>query len=127
MAKIRERLSYAKVMATAAVFIALGGTSYALSIPRNSIGSGQIRRNAVGASELRSKAVRSKDIRDGSIRLADVSAATRVALRGQQGRPGPPGPPGVFSASVNSGGEVTGGNGHAEHRVIGLYDVRFDR
>ena len=54
---MRQHLTYANVMATVAVFIALGGTSYALTLPRNSVGASQIRENAVGASELRRGAV----------------------------------------------------------------------
>ena len=44
MRRLRTHLSYANVMATIAVFIALGGTSYALTaLPRNSVGPKQIR------------------------------------------------------------------------------------
>ena len=49
----RMRLSYSNVMATIAVFIALGGTGVAaVSLSRNSVGSKQIRRGAVKTSEL---------------------------------------------------------------------------
>lgn len=44
---VRDRLSYANVMATAAVFFALGGTSYAaFSLPANSVGTKQIKARA---------------------------------------------------------------------------------
>jgi len=45
--RVRERLSYANVMATIAVFIALGGGAYALSLPKNSVGPRQLKTNAV--------------------------------------------------------------------------------
>ena len=38
--RVKSRLTYGNVMSTVAVFIALGGTSYALSLPRDSVGSG---------------------------------------------------------------------------------------
>ena len=39
--RIRDRLTYANVTATLALFIALGGSSYAaLKLPRDSVGSG---------------------------------------------------------------------------------------
>jgi hypothetical protein len=41
MTRIRQHASYANVMATIAVFLALGGTGYALSLPRNSVGTAQ--------------------------------------------------------------------------------------
>ena len=46
-------LSYSNVMATAAVFIALGGGAYAVSLKRNSVGSKQIKANAVKGSEAK--------------------------------------------------------------------------
>jgi hypothetical protein len=47
--RARQRLTYANVMATLALFIALGGTSYAaLTLPKNSVGSKQIRRAPFG-------------------------------------------------------------------------------
>lgn len=55
---IRDRLTYANVMATLAVFIALGGTGYAaINLPRNSVGSKQLRRHAVSNSKLAPQAV----------------------------------------------------------------------
>jgi hypothetical protein len=108
---IRERLSYANVMATIAVFIALGGTSYALTLPRDSVGPDQLRANAVGKSEVRANAIGSSEIDDRSIRLRDVALRARRSLRGETGPRGPQGPPGVtFFASINSGGGLVKGN-----------------
>ena len=85
---ICARLSYANVMATIAVFAALGGTSYALTLPRNSVGAAQLRSESVGRSELRNGAVRSAAIGDRSIRLRDISRSTRNSLRGAAGPTG---------------------------------------
>jgi hypothetical protein len=76
---VRERLTYSNVMATTAVFVALGGTSYAVaSLPRNSVGTNQIR----------SEGVRSGDIRDRGITLRDISRDARESLEGQRGPAG---------------------------------------
>jgi hypothetical protein len=92
-------------MATFAMFVALGGTSYALTLPRNSVGPSQLKSDSVGRSEIRRSAVRSGEIRDRSLRLRDISPAARSALRGKQG------PPGIsFFQSVNSIGQPRGGN-----------------
>ena len=40
---IRGKLSFANVMSMTAVMIALGGTSYAATLARNSVGSTQIK------------------------------------------------------------------------------------
>jgi hypothetical protein len=108
---IRERLSYANVMATIAVFIALGGTSYALTLPRDSVGSEQLRANSVGKSEVRRGAIGSSEIDDRSIRLRDVALRARRSLRGEVGPRGLQGPPGVtFFAAIDSGGGRIKGN-----------------
>lgn len=129
MRTVRATLSYANVMATIAVFIALGGTSYALAkLPRDSVGSRQLKANSVGSSELRSGSVRSQQIRNGSIATKDVSNGAKRSLRGERGPQGPPGTPAVtLSAAVSSGGNVLGGTGGGTHVVLGRYDIGFGR
>jgi hypothetical protein len=134
MQRIPRRLSYANVTATIALFIALGGTSYAVTaLPRNSVGQKQIRKNAVGATELRSASVRSSEIKRRSIRLDDVSLSARRSLRGQtgpSGSQGPPGPAGVpFTAAVAASGDARSATATnpTTHLVSGHYEVKFNR
>jgi hypothetical protein len=128
--RLRARLSYANVMATIAVFIALGGSSYAaINLPRNS----------VGASEIRTGAVRSSEIKDRSIRASDLTTNARNALRGQTGAQGPAGAQGAsgaqgpagptYWAAVNSGGGLARGNATANSHDdgTGVYHLRFTR
>lgn len=65
MGKIADRLTYANVMATVAVFVALGGGAWALT--RNSVGAPQIKPNAVRSSELKNDAVKGKDVRESTL------------------------------------------------------------
>lgn len=136
MRRFRSHLSYANVMATIAVFIALGGTSYAVTqLPRNSVGSTQIRANSVGPSELRKGAVRSSDVKDRSVALRDISMGARDALGGQRGPIGPQGPAGpkaaTLSAAVSARGEYERSVGTSTpapgHPETGVYQVAFDR
>jgi hypothetical protein len=136
MSRLRSHLSYANVMATVAVFIALGGTSYAVSqLPRNSVGPKQIRTGAVGASEIHTSGVRSKDIKDRGVALRDISLGARNSLRGQTGSTGPQGPPGpavaTLSAAVLPAGEIARGQGTtspvSNHTNEGVYRVDFNR
>src|SRR3954453_22069075 len=91
MRRLRSGLSYANVTATIALFVALGGSSYAaLKLPRNSVGSTQIRTGAVHSS----------DIRDRSVALKDISRSARTALRGQTGPQGAPGQQGPAGAAA---------------------------
>lgn len=131
LAHLRSRLSFANVTAVLALFIALGGTGYAaITLPRNSVGSTQIRARAVGNSELKSNAVTSRAIRNRSVRLSDISPSARSALRGQPGPQGPAGPAGVtLRAAVPSGGTVQRGNATSAAHQGGTneYRVQFDR
>jgi hypothetical protein len=55
MRRIRRRLTYANLMATLAVFIALGGGAYAaLQLPKNSVKSKQIKNRSVKRVDLHS-------------------------------------------------------------------------
>ena len=68
------RLGYANVMATLALFVALGGTGYAVSqLPKNSVKAKQIAKNAVGTSELKDNKVKGRDVDE--ISLAQVPSA----------------------------------------------------
>jgi hypothetical protein len=114
---LRERLTYANVASTMALVLALGGTSYAaITLPRNSVGSAQVR----------SRAIESRHVENGSLRLGDLGSGARRALRGQVGPAGPPAA--KFFAVVGAGGSFVRGNAtHGGHTVggSGAYTVGF--
>jgi hypothetical protein len=69
----RRRLSFANVTSAIALFIALGGTSYAaISIPRDSVGPSQIRSDAVKKSELARNAVAAWEIRHNAVNRSEI-------------------------------------------------------
>ena len=81
MHALRDRLTYANVMATIAVFIALGGTSIAAAqLGRDTVGSEQIVNGSIASGDVATGAVRSSDIRDGTVTHDDVRDGT---LRGR--------------------------------------------
>jgi hypothetical protein len=58
MSKLRGRLSFANVMSVIAVFIALGGASYAaVKLPKNSVGPKQLKKDAVTTAKIKNGAV----------------------------------------------------------------------
>jgi hypothetical protein len=73
---LRNRLSYANIIATLALFLALGGTSYAVL----RVGSRDVVDNTLRSRDIHDNTVRSRDIRNRAIRAQDVR---RAALGGQ--------------------------------------------
>src|SRR5215217_6867208 len=125
-----SRATYANAMASAAMFIAVGGTSYAaITLPRNSVGERQIKPRAVGSGKLKTGAVRSRAIRDGAIKVQDLARTTKQALTGAPGPPGAPGAPAVtLRASVSSTGALVAGNASSsDSSGVGRVSVRFPR
>lgn len=71
MGRFRDRLTYANVMATVAVFLALTGVGFAaLKIPRNSVGTKQLKKDAVNSSKVAPASIKGGDI--------DLSSLTTV-------------------------------------------------
>ena len=64
----RPRISYANVVSSLALFIALGGVSYAaIKIPANSVGSSQIKPSAVSSSDIKNGQVKEADVGSGAV------------------------------------------------------------
>lgn len=91
------RPTYANVMSTVAVFIALGGTSYAVT---------KLPKGSVGARELKKNSVTSEKLRDGTVTPADLAPGTAISgprgPRGAEGALGPVGPSDILT-NRNSG------------------------
>jgi hypothetical protein len=108
-------LRYSNVVATLAVFIALGGTSYAaVTLDRNSVKSKHIGNRQVKRADIARNAVTTTQVRAGSLRASDFRAgelgtgvsespapggapgpAGSAGPQGPAGLPGPAGPSGV--------------------------------
>jgi hypothetical protein len=112
---MRNHLTYANVLATLALFIALGGASYAsLRIPANSVGPKQLKEPSVGPHQIRADSVGSRKLIDQSINPIDFAPGA-VAPR--------------LFAHVSSSGVLGESHGvESATRVSkGQYAVRFDR
>jgi hypothetical protein len=128
IALIRSKVTYANVTATVALFVALGGVGYAAAtLPRNSVGSAQIRPKAIGKSELRKGAVTSRTIRNRAVRLTDISRSARRSLRGTAGPQGPAGPAAVtYRAAITSGGAQSKGNSQGAVHATDTNEYRVE-
>jgi hypothetical protein len=85
VSKLRSGLTYANVIATLALFLALGGGAYAVSkLPKNSVGTPQLKKNAVRSGKVKNGAVRGPDVNEAT--LGKVPAARRADTAGTAGR-----------------------------------------
>lgn len=74
---VRGRLNYANVMATIALFVALGGSAYAaVQLPKNSVGPRQLKKNAVTTAKVKNGAITGAKIELSS--LGTVPSATNA-------------------------------------------------
>jgi hypothetical protein len=83
MKKIRTRLTYGNVVATLALFVALGGTSAfaASQLGKNSVGTKQLKAGSVTTAKIKPDAVTEKKIADDAITTAKLKD---LAVTGQK-------------------------------------------
>jgi hypothetical protein len=82
MSHIRRSLSFSNLVALLALMLAMSSTAYAMSIPKNSVGSKQIKNNSV----------KTTDVKDGSLLESDFKTGEVPA--------GPKGPPGTVGTAT---------------------------
>jgi hypothetical protein len=92
---LARRPSPAMVVACLALLVALGGTGYAaVNLPRNSVGTAQLRTGAVTSGKVQDFTLRRADFRPGTLLRGP---------RGPQGPAGPTGAPGPAGAAGPAG------------------------
>lgn len=96
----RHGMSYANVVSSLALFVALGGVSYAaVTLPARSVGTRQLKNNAVTGLK----------VRDHSLTGLDIAGGLRRGPKGETGETGPAGPPGADGAPGHDGAPGSGG------------------
>jgi hypothetical protein len=87
---------HSTIAAYLALFLALGGTSYAVvNLPRNSVGAGELRPNAVRSSDVKNRSLKAIDFQRSSLLKGAPSAPGPVGPAGPSGPAGPAGAPGA--------------------------------
>ncbi len=108
---LRQRLSYANVMSTLCLFLLLGGVAYAATLPRNSVGTRQLKPRAVNNSDIRGNAVTSGKVRNGTLLTRDFARGVlRRGATGARGPTGPAGPQGPAGAGTGPAGGALAGS-----------------
>ncbi len=95
-----------------ALFIALGGTSYAtvLNVPRASVGTPELKRNAVKAAKIAPNAVRTGHVSNGSLLVEDFRPGQiPQGPKGDKGDRGDAGAPGATNVVVRTQSPCPGG------------------
>jgi hypothetical protein len=115
-ARLRPHLSYANVMATIAVFLALGGVGYAATaLPKNSVGAPQIKRGGVASSE----------VKNGSLKRVDFSKSALASLTGAKGDSGAKGAKGDAGPKGDTGARgATGATGDTGPAGLAGVEIR---
>ena len=76
-----SRPSPALVISLIALFIALGGTGYAaLKLPRNSVGTRQLKNNAVTSSKVKNGSLTGADLKSGSVSGSTINLGSLGAV-----------------------------------------------
>jgi len=92
----RRRPSATTVIALIALAVALGGTSYAAtSLPRNSVGTLQLKSNAVTSTKVKNGSLLKRDFKRGQL------PAGAIGPTGPAGAPGPAGPSDAYAGFKN--------------------------
>jgi hypothetical protein len=89
-----------------ALFLAMSGTAYAATLPRNSVGTAQLKANAVTSAKVKNGTLRLSDFARGQLppSLAGPKGATGAnGAAGAPGAPGAQGPPGLDGSALAAG------------------------
>lgn len=76
MNKLASHLSYSRVVSTLALFLALGGGAYAISLGKNDVKSRHISKGAVKSSDVAKNTLRGADVKRDSLKGSDILEGT---------------------------------------------------
>ena len=74
LARLTDKLSYSNVVASLALFVALGGAAVAAGLAKNSVGTKQLKPNAVTAAKIKNGAVNSHKLAHGAVVAGKLGA-----------------------------------------------------
>src|SRR5919197_1114748 len=137
---LRHRPSPAIVLACMALLLALGGVSWAATaLPRNSVGTAQLKNNAVTSRKVRNHSLLRIDFKNGQVPRGPAGPAGPTGAAGPKGATGARGPTGPAGARgpVSAGpcggtteGSVCGAGNDTSHVRVQTFnagDVAGDR
>ena len=123
MQRIRNHLSFANVISMIALFVALGGASYAaVTLPKNSVGPKQIKKRAVRGKHINKNAVSTAKIQGNAVNGGKVANGS---LTGDDLADGSVGTGDLGDGSVNGAklGDNSVGSGKITDGSVALADL----
>jgi hypothetical protein len=102
---VRHRLSYSSVVATLALFVAIGGTAAAGA--QSLLTGRNVKDESLTGADIQNDSLTGADIRNGSLGSNVFSSVARANLRGATGPTGPQGETGATGAQGAAGAGVT--------------------
>jgi len=90
----RRRPQPALIISLFALFVALGGTSYAAI----TVTGANVKNGSLSGADIKNGSLRGADVHNGSLTAGDLSLDTIASLRGATGATGAAGAPGTFGA-----------------------------
>jgi hypothetical protein len=116
-------VSYENVTATLALVLAMTGGAYAAGVlPRNSVGSTQLKAKAVTGGKVENHSLTSRDFEAGALPRGPKGDAGATGAPGPRGSPGQPGTPGQKGDKGDEGDSgLTGPSSEAVADVNGQY------
>ena len=122
---VRERLTYANVAASLALFLTFGGVGYAATqLPSNSVGTSQLKPNAVTSSKVKNGTLLKSDFKSGQIPSGKKGATGAPGPAGPVGPAGPTGAqgvPGPLARTVPSGVTIRGSWALFQYATVGSF------
>lgn len=131
---MRPRVTYANVVATLALTIAVGGASAfaATQLAKNSVGSKQLQKNAVTTAKIKKEAVTAGKVKKGTLTGTQINASTLGTVPAAQTanvansvapsegwhEVGAPGEPGFQNKWKNVGGTFETGAFYKDHEGV---------
>jgi hypothetical protein len=89
MRRLKNHVTSAHVIAMLALFVAMGGTGYAaLKLPKNSVGSKQIKKNAITSTKVKNGSLKQGDFAAGQLPAGVPGAQGIPGLKGDKGDKG---------------------------------------
>jgi hypothetical protein len=106
---LRGKLTYSNVISTLCLFLVLGGGAYAaVKLPKNSVGSPQIKKNAVNSRKVKDGSLLAADFKAGQLPAGERGPQGLPGLQGLPGQQGAPGTPAPVGGPLPAGKTVVG-------------------